>query len=110
MHYNAEPKGRSIQMSLTTKDIQKIAHLARLNLSETNVQTYTAQLSTILDFSAQMDKVNTNKIEPLAHPLDIAQRLRNDIVTEPNDREKFQQLAPQEKAGLYLVPQVIEEA
>ena len=97
-------------MSLTTKDIEKIAHLARLNLSEADNHLYATQLSTILDFSAQMNQINTEEIEPIAHPLEIAQRLRQDIVNEPNNREKFLQLAPQEKAGLYLVPQVIEEA
>ena len=97
-------------MSLTTNDIQKIAHLARLNLSETDIHIYASQLSTILDFSAQMNQADTSQITPLAHPLNLSQRLRKDEVTESNLREKFQQLAPLEKAGLYLVPQVIEEA
>ncbi|OGT44820.1 MAG: asparaginyl/glutamyl-tRNA amidotransferase subunit C [Gammaproteobacteria bacterium RIFCSPHIGHO2_12_FULL_37_34] len=95
-------------MSLTSDEVKKIAHLARLNLLESDITLYTPQLSGILDLIAQMDKVDTSLVEPLAHPLDISQRLRKDIVTEPNLREKFQQIAPQIEAGLYLVPQVIE--
>ena len=97
-------------MSLTTKEIQKIAHLARLNLLDTDVDTYTIQLSNMLNFITQLAQIDTTNIEPMAHPLEISQRLREDVVTEPNLREKFQQLAPAHKAGLYLVPQVIEEA
>jgi aspartyl-tRNA(Asn)/glutamyl-tRNA(Gln) amidotransferase subunit C len=97
-------------MSLTAKEIQKIAHLARLNLSDNDIDTYIPQLSKILDFIAQMNQADTSDITPLAHPLDISQRLREDIVTESNLRDKFQHIAPQKEAGLYLVPKVIEEA
>jgi aspartyl-tRNA(Asn)/glutamyl-tRNA(Gln) amidotransferase subunit C len=97
-------------MSITLKEIQKIAHLARLNLTETDIETYAPQLSRILDFIAQMNQTDTALVEPLAHPLDIAQRLRADHISEPNLREKFQRIAPQKEAGLYLVPKVIEEA
>jgi aspartyl-tRNA(Asn)/glutamyl-tRNA(Gln) amidotransferase subunit C len=97
-------------MSLTPEDVKKIAHLARLNLSEQDMALYTPQLSSILHFVEQLNKTDTSTVEPLAHPLDISQRLRPDAITEPNLREKFQRIAPQVEAGLYLVPKVIEEA
>lgn len=97
-------------MSLTLEQVRKIAHLARLNLSDEDIALYTPQLSNILNFIEQMNKVDTSHIEPLAHPLDIAQRLRPDAVCEPDLRDKYQRIAPQVEAGLYLVPKVIEEA
>lgn len=97
-------------MSLTPDDVKKIAHLARLNLSAEDSALYTPQLSNILNFIAQMDQANTTNVEPLAHPLDISQRLRPDVVSEPDLRDKYQAHAPQVEAGLYLVPKVIEEA
>ncbi len=97
-------------MALTPDDVEKIAHLARLNLSAADKILYTSQLSNILDFAAQMDKIDTSQVEPLAHPLDLSQRSRRDEVTEANQRDQFQALAPQVKAGLYLVPKVIEDA
>jgi aspartyl-tRNA(Asn)/glutamyl-tRNA(Gln) amidotransferase subunit C len=95
-------------MSLTTTDIKKIAHLARLNLSEAETQTYADQLSRILDFVEQMNQADTTGIEPIAHSLELSQRLRPDAVTETNQRSAFQAIAPAVEAGLYLVPQVIE--
>lgn len=97
-------------MSLTPDEVKKIAHLARLNLSESDIALYTPQLSRILDFIEQMNQTDTTHIEPLAHSLEMSQRLRTDEVTEPNLRDKFQKIAPQVEAGLYLVPKVIEEA
>ena len=97
-------------MSLTSEDIQKIAYLARLNLSVEEIAFYTPQLSTILHFIEQMNQVDTKEVEPLAHPLDLSQRLRPDVITEINLREIYQSIAPQVEAGLYLVPKVIEEA
>ncbi len=97
-------------MSLTPDAVKKIAHLARLSLSEDDIALYSTQLSKILDFIEQMNQVDTTQIEPLAHPLDISQRLRPDVITEPNLRNKYQTIAPQVEAGLYLVPKVIEEA
>lgn len=97
-------------MSLTPEEVKKIAHLARLTLSAQDIELYTPQLSRILDFIAQMDKVDTTQTEPLSHPFEIEQRLREDQVTEPDQREKYQQIAPQIEAGLYLVPKVIDEA
>ena len=95
-------------MSLTTDDVKKIAHLARLNLSDKDLALYTPQLSTILAFVEHMNQANTTDIQPIAHPLDLTQRLRPDVVTEFDQRDAFQKIAPQVEAGLYLVPKVIE--
>ncbi len=95
-------------MSLEQADIEKIAHLARLALDPGDVPEYLRNLSSILDLVEQMNRVDTEGVQPMAHPLRMAQRLRPDEVTEPNQREKFQQIAPQVEAGLYLVPKVIE--
>jgi len=97
-------------MSLTPAAVKKIAHLARLSLSEDDIALYASQLSKILDFIEHMNQTDTTEIEPLAHPLDISQRLRPDTITESNLRNKYQHIAPQVEAGLYLVPKVIEEA
>lgn len=96
-------------MSLTASDVKKIAHLARLSLNEKDVELYTNQLSKILDFVAQMNQANTEGIEPVAHSLELTQRLRPDKVTEVDQRAAFQAIAPQVEAGLYLVPKVIED-
>ena len=95
-------------MSLSTEDVKKIAHLARLTLSNEELIAYTEQLSHILGLVDQMNQADTSHIEPLANPLSLSQRLRPDQVTEPNQREAFQAIAPQVEAGLYIVPQVIE--
>lgn len=97
-------------MSLTPEEINKIAHLARLTLTESEMVLFTPQLSKILQFIEHLNQCDTSQTSPLAHPLDISQRLRTDKVTESNERDKFQRLAPQTEAGLYLVPKVIEEA
>lgn len=97
-------------MSLTPEQVKKIAHLARLNLSEEDINLYTPQLSSILEFVDHMNEVDTSKIEPVAHPLNLPQRLRPDTISESNERELFQSIAPEVKVGLYLVPKVIEEA
>jgi aspartyl-tRNA(Asn)/glutamyl-tRNA(Gln) amidotransferase subunit C len=95
-------------MSLTADDVKKIAHLARLNMNEADINRYTEQLTKIIDFVEQMSKADTTNIEPIAHSVDASQRLRQDVVTEINERDTFQAIAPQVEAGLYLVPQVIE--
>lgn len=97
-----------IAMSLTPEEVRKIAHLARLNLSDEDIAFYTPQLSRILDFIEQMNKIDSAQVEPLAHPLDISQRLRPDIITEPDLWAKYQSIAPHVEDGLYLVPKVIE--
>lgn len=95
-------------MSLTANDVKKIAHLARLGIAEQDVEHYAKDLSGILDLMTKMGQLDTAGIAPMAHPLDQTQRLRADRVTETNQREHFQAIAPQTEAGLYLVPKVIE--
>ena len=95
-------------MSLTADDVNKIAYLARMGIDTKDVDAYARDLSGILDLVAQMSAVDTEKVQPMAHPLDQAQRLRTDNVTEQDGHELFQTLAPQVEAGLYLVPKVIE--
>jgi aspartyl-tRNA(Asn)/glutamyl-tRNA(Gln) amidotransferase subunit C len=95
-------------MSLIRADVEKIAWLARLSLDDNDIPAYTRQLSRILDLVDQLDTVDTADIEPLAHPLELNARLREDRITEQNQREEFQRIAPRVEAGLYLVPKVIE--
>ena len=95
-------------MSLDSETVKKIANLARLQIEESDVPGYASNLSNILDLVAQMDSVQTDEVEPMAHPLDAVQRLRPDVVTEQDQREHFQEHAPKVEDGLYLVPQVIE--
>jgi aspartyl-tRNA(Asn)/glutamyl-tRNA(Gln) amidotransferase subunit C len=95
-------------MSLTLEDVKKIARLARLAVDEQEAKTAQAQLSGILGLIAEMQAVDTKGIAPMSHAQDLSQRLREDVVTEGNQRELFQSIAPQVEAGLYLVPQVIE--
>ncbi len=95
-------------MSLTATDVKKIAHLARLGIEQQDIAAYTNDLSNILALMEQMGELNTDNVQAMAHPLDQVQRLRADVVTEQNQREHFQSIAPQVEAGLYLVPRVIE--
>lgn len=95
-------------MSLQKSDVEKIAHLARLAIDEADVPVYAENLSNILQLVEQMNSVNTENVTPMAHPLDENQRLRPDVVTESDQRELFQQNAPQVENGLFLVPKVIE--
>ena len=95
-------------MSLPKEEIEKMANLARIALTEEEVSVYAKQLSEILDFVEQMNTVDTTGIVPMAHPLDAVARLREDIVSETDQREYFQTIAPQVENGLYLVPKVIE--
>ena len=95
-------------MSLCATDVKKIAHLARLGIEEKDVIHYAEDLSGMLDLVAQMNTLNTESVRPMAHPLEQNQRLRPDVVTEMNQREQFQTIAPQVESGLYLVPKVID--
>lgn len=95
-------------MSLDRNDVVNIAHLARLAIAENDIPEYARNLSNILQFVEQMSAVDTSDVEPMAHPLEMAQRLREDTVTEIDQREHFQAIAPAVEAGLYLVPKVIE--
>lgn len=95
-------------MALDAADIEKIAHLARLGINPEDVPEYSRNLSDILAFVEQLSAVDTTGVEPLAHPLEAIQRLRADVVSESDERENFQSVAPETEAGLFLVPQVIE--
>lgn len=95
-------------MSLTQQDVKKIADLARLTVSEEDLALYTPQLSHILEFIEQMNQIDTTHLEPLAHPIETPLRLRSDEVTQSNQRDAFQAIAPLVESGLYLVPKVIE--
>ncbi|MBB6340021.1 aspartyl-tRNA(Asn)/glutamyl-tRNA(Gln) amidotransferase subunit C [Pseudomonas fluvialis] len=95
-------------MALERSDVEKIAHLARLGLTEAEVPQTTDTLNNILGLIDAMQAVDTTGIEPLAHPLEATQRLRADMVTETNQREAYQAIAPAVESGLYLVPKVIE--
>jgi len=99
--------GRNL-MALERSDVEKIADLARLGLNEADIPGTTETLNNILGLIDQMQAVNTDGIEPLAHPLEATQRLRADQVTERNQRDAYQAIAPAVENGLYLVPQVIE--
>ncbi len=95
-------------MSLTSDDVKKVARLARLAMTETEIQAAHAQMTGIFGLIEDMQAINTDGIEPMSHAQDLAQRLREDAVTETDQRELFQSVAPQVEKGLYLVPQVIE--
>ena len=96
-------------MALTREQIDNIAHLARLELSGTEIPVYQTSLSAILEFVGQLERADTASVTPMAHPLPgLSQRLRADVVTETDQHERYQANAPQVAAGLYLVPRVIE--
>ena len=95
-------------MSLDKQDVQKIAHLARLALTDEDAIQYQASLSSVLALVEQMQSIDTDGIEPLCNPLEMTQRLRDDEVTQTNQRDAFLSIAPQTENGLYLVPQVID--
>lgn len=95
-------------MALTESDVQKIAHLARLSVSDAERAEVTARLGSLLSLVDRLQAAATAGIEPMAHPLDAVQPLRPDLVTETDHRDRYQQIAPATENGLYLVPRVIE--
>ncbi|MBT5483093.1 MAG: Asp-tRNA(Asn)/Glu-tRNA(Gln) amidotransferase subunit GatC [Gammaproteobacteria bacterium] len=95
-------------MSIELGDVENIAHLARLHLSNEEKQEAAGSISNILALIDQMQSVDTDNVEPLAHAFDAVQRLREDVVTESNQRDELQKIAPETEEGLYLVPKVIE--
>jgi len=97
-----------IPMALERSEVEKIAHLARLGLNEDDLPRTTETLNNILGLIDRMQAVDTTGIDPLAHPLETSQRLRADAVTETNQRDAYQAIAPAVEDGLYLVPRVIE--
>jgi aspartyl-tRNA(Asn)/glutamyl-tRNA(Gln) amidotransferase subunit C len=95
-------------MALTLEDVKRAAHLARIAVDETEARDVLTQLGGVFRLIEQMQAVDTRGIDPMSHALDIVQRLREDSVTESDQRALFQTIAPQVEAGLYLVPKVIE--
>jgi aspartyl-tRNA(Asn)/glutamyl-tRNA(Gln) amidotransferase subunit C len=88
--------------------VEKIAHLARLAISESETQQYVAELTNILSLAEQMNVIDTDDVTPMAHPLNMTQRLREDSITEPDRRAELQASAPLVENGLYLVPKVLD--
>ena len=95
-------------MSLDKEQVQQIAQLARLELKPEEHAELVDKLSKIVDFVDHLSAADTAGVMPMAHPLDVAQRLRPDVVTEVNERDRYQQNAPSVTDGLYIVPKVIE--
>lgn len=95
-------------MALTLQDIQHIARLARIRVDDAEAETARGQLNSIFGLIEEMQAVDTAGVEPMSHALDVAQRLREDRVSESDQRDKFQAIAPAVENGLYLVPKVIE--
>ena len=95
-------------MSLNSADIKRIAHLARIEVNDAEADATLTKLTGILGLIEQMQAVDTTGIQPMSHSQDVTQRLRNDVVTETNQRQLYQSIAPAVEEGLYLVPKVIE--
>ena len=95
-------------MALDLEQVRRIAHLARIEVTDEEAQRTLEQLADIFAMIEKMRAVDTTGIEPMAHAVDVVQRLRPDAVTEPDRRDAFQAVAPETEAGLYLVPRVVE--
>ena len=96
-------------MALTREQIESIAHLARLSLTESETHVYQKSLSSIFDLVGELNRIDTKGVSPMAHPMEgLSQRLRADQITEADRHENYQENAPQTAAALYLVPKVIE--
>ncbi len=95
-------------MSLDKKQVKEIAQLARLNINDSEAQLATVELNNILNLMAELSEIDTEHVEPMAHPLDMSQRLREDVISETDLSEEFQAIAPQTGKKHFLVPTVIE--
>lgn len=95
-------------MALDQDQVRKIARLARLQIDDGQIAEYQTNLTNILDLVDQLSAADTDGVDPMAHPLDAVQRLRADVVTEENQRDTFQKIAPATEQGHYLVPRVVE--
>lgn len=96
-------------MALTLSDVEKIAKLSRLTLSEAEQAQTLRELNDVFALVEKMQAVDTDGIEPMAHPHEVALRLREDVVTETDRAAEYQAVAPEVRNRLYIVPQVIEE-
>jgi aspartyl-tRNA(Asn)/glutamyl-tRNA(Gln) amidotransferase subunit C len=99
---------RLTTMSLTLEQVRRIARLARIEVSDAEAESTLGQLNGIFSLIGEMQAADTRGVEPMAHAQDLAQRLRADEVSATNRRDAFQAVAPETRAGLYLVPKVIE--
>lgn len=95
-------------MSLTLSQVHRVAQLARIEISQAEAETTLRHLNGIFTLIEAMQAVDTRGVEPMAHAQDVAQRLREDRVTETDRRDAYQTVAPATESGLYLVPKVIE--
>jgi len=97
--------------TITKQDVEKIAHLARLDINESEIPQHASTLTNIMSLIEHINEANTDGIEPMAHPMsELTQRLRVDEVTEKNQRKQFQSIASETENGVYLVPKVIDQA
>jgi aspartyl-tRNA(Asn)/glutamyl-tRNA(Gln) amidotransferase subunit C len=95
-------------MSLSDDQVRRLARLARLAVRPDESAAVLDRLNRVLGLIDEMRRAETSGIEPMAHPVDAVQRLRPDAVTETDQRELYQSVAPAVEGGLYLVPKVIE--
>jgi len=95
-------------MNIERQEIEKLATLARIAIDDSTFSEVSQRLSSVLDLVDQLQAVNTEGVEAMSHPMQATQRLREDEVTETNQREAFQAIAPETEDGLFLVPKVIE--
>jgi len=95
-------------MSLDNKEVSQIAYLSRLQVEESSLESITADLNNILNLVEQLSELDTDSVEPMAHPIKMTQRLREDVVTEIDQSQSFQSIAPKTGKSHYLVPTVIE--
>ena len=95
-------------MGFNKSELTKVAQLARLQVTESEIEDVSERISEILRLIDQMQSINTDSIAPMSHPFDGTQVLRSDVITEQNSRDELQALAPSVEKGLFLVPKVLE--
>jgi aspartyl-tRNA(Asn)/glutamyl-tRNA(Gln) amidotransferase subunit C len=99
---------RKTVVALSKEDVEYIANLAKLEIGVAEIPAYTDKLGRIIEFIDELSAVELADIVPMAHPLAMSQRLRPDVVTETDERERYQENAPETLDGLYIVPRVLE--
>ena len=95
-------------MSLNKEQVKEIAQLAKLRINDSEIEQSTIELNNILSLMAELGEIETDHVEPMAHPLEMSQRLREDVVSETDLSEEFQAIAPKTGKLHFLVPTVIE--
>jgi aspartyl-tRNA(Asn)/glutamyl-tRNA(Gln) amidotransferase subunit C len=109
--YTASPaknRIKALKMALSSEDVQRIAHLARIEITPQEASEIRAKLDSIFELIEKMRAVDTTGIVPMAHAQEVVLPLREDVVTEEDRRELYQSVAPAVQSGLYLVPKVVE--